>query len=45
MYEIVLLNNKGEKFSKTFTSEFLFRQYLNKAKHSKNVTVLCYGRI
>ena len=45
MYEIMLLNEKGEKFSKTFTSEYLYRQFLNKAKRSKKLTILSYGRI
>ena len=45
MYEIMLLNEKGEKFSKTFTSEYLYRQFLNKAKRSKKLTILSNGRI
>ena len=45
MYEIIMLNQFGEKFSKTFTSEYLFNKYLNKVKHSKKITVLCYGKI
>ena len=39
MFEIFLLNNKGEKFSKTFNSEFLA-----KIKYSKNLTYLGYRR-
>ena len=45
MYEIMLLNENGKKFSKTFTSEYLYRQFLNKAKKSKTLTILSYGRI
>lgn len=45
MYEIVLLNKFGEKFSKTFNSEYLFNKFLNKVKHSKQLTILSYGRI
>lgn len=45
MYEIMLLNSKGEKFTKTFNSEYLYRQFLNKAKKSKTLTILSYGRI
>lgn len=46
MYEIMLLNNAtGEKFNKTFTSEYLYNKFLQKAKRSKKVTVLSYGRI
>lgn len=45
MYEVVLINEKGEKFKKEFTSEYLFRKFLNKAKRSKKLTVISYGRI
>lgn len=46
MYEIMLLNNAtGEKFNKTFTSEYLYNKFLNKAKRSKKLMVLSYGRI
>lgn len=46
MYEIMLLNNAtGEKFNKTFTSEYLYNKFLQKAKRSKKLTVLSYGRI
>ena len=46
MFEVMLLNNStGEKFNKTFTSEYLFNKFLNKAKRSKKLTVLSYGRI
>ena len=44
MYEIILLNEKGQKFTKEFYSEFLFRKFLNRAKRSKNLTVVSYGR-
>lgn len=44
MYEIILLNEKGEKFKKEFYSEFLFRKFLNRAKRSKKLTVVSYGR-
>lgn len=44
MYEVLLMNEKGEKFSKKFDSEFKFRQFLNKAKRSKKLTVLGYFR-
>lgn len=45
MYEVVLINDKGERFTKTFNSEYLYRQFLNKAKRSKKLTVASYGRI
>lgn len=45
MYEIVLLNKNGEKFSKFFNSEYLYNNFLRKAKHSKILTVVSYGRI
>lgn len=40
MYEIVMLNENGEKFSKQFNSEFLYNNFLNKAKRSKKITIL-----
>lgn len=45
MYEIILLNKNGEKFTKKFNSEYLYRKFLNKAKHSKKIKVLSYGRM
>lgn len=45
MYEIIMINEFGEKFTKTFDSEYQFNQYLNKAKHSKKLTILSYGKI
>lgn len=44
MYEIILLNADGTKFSKTFESEYLYRKFLNKAKRSKTLTIIFYGR-
>ena len=44
MYEVVLINEKGQKFIKEFDSEYLFRKFLNKAKHSKKLTVISYGK-
>lgn len=45
MYEIILLNKNGEKFSKNFNSEYLFRKFLNKIKKSKTLTLISYGKI
>lgn len=45
MYEVVLLNEKGERFTKTFNSEYMFRNFLNKAKRSKKMIIVSYGRI
>ena len=44
MYEVVLINEKGQKFAKEFNSEYLFKKFLNKAKRSKKLTVVSYGR-
>lgn len=44
MYEIVLINSNGEKFSKTFDSEFKYNKFLQKVKRSKNLTLVSYGR-
>ena len=46
MWEVMLLNNAtGEKFNKTFTSEYLYQKFLNKAKKSKKITKISYGRV
>lgn len=45
MYEVVMLNQNGIRFTKGFSSEFLFKKFLNKAKRSKKITILSYGRI
>jgi len=44
MYEVVLLNEKGQKFSKEFNSEYLFNKFLNKAKRSKKLIIVSYGK-
>lgn len=44
MYEIVMINEQGKRFTKTFNSEYLYRQFLNKAKRSKKLTVVSYGK-
>lgn len=44
MYEVVLINEKEQKFTKEFNSEYLFNKFLNKAKCSKKSTVVAYGR-
>lgn len=45
MYEVVMLNENGIKFTKGFSSEFLFNKFLNKAKRSKKITILSYGKM
>lgn len=45
MYEVILLNEKGERFKKEFNSEFLFNKFLQKVKHSKKLTILSYSKI
>lgn len=45
MYEIIMINENGEKFNKVFYSEYQFNIFLNKAKHSKKITILSYGKI
>lgn len=44
MFEIVLLNEKGKKFTKTFESQYLFENFLNKAKRSKTLKIISFGR-
>lgn len=43
MFEAVLLNEKGEQFSKFFDSYYLFKKFLNKAKRSKKIKLISYG--
>ena len=43
MFEAVLLNEKGEKFTKTFDSYYLFKKFLNKVKRSKKLKLISYG--
>lgn len=45
MFEIVLLNKNGEKFKKNFESQYLFEIFLNKAKRSKTLKIISFGRI
>ena len=45
MYEVVCINEKGERFKKEFYSEFLFNKFLNRAKRSKKITVVSYGKV
>ena len=45
MFEIVLLNEKGQKFKKTFTSFYLYNKFLNKVKYSKKIKIISYGEI
>jgi len=46
MYEVSLVNTKtGEKFIKTFYSEYLMRNFINKVKHSKKLIYLGYSKI
>ena len=44
MYEIVIKKKKGQRFTKEFYSEFLFKKFLNRAKRSKKLTIVSYGR-
>lgn len=46
MYEIYLKNVKTEKqFSICLSSPYLFREFLKKLKHSKNVKMVFYKTI
>lgn len=44
MYWVTCLNEKGEKFTKKFPSEFLYKGYLNKVKRSKKLILISHGR-
>ena len=45
MFEIVLINEKGEKFSKKYNSYYLYNKDLIKYKHSKKLKIVSYGGI
>ena len=40
MYEIILLNKDGKKFSKFFYNEYLMNKFIRKIKYSKNLKIL-----
>lgn len=44
MYEIILINKNGDRFSEIFDSEYLYNKFLNKVKHSKDLLLVSYGR-
>ena len=45
MYEIKLLNEKGETFVKRYDSYYLYNKALIKYKHSKKLKILYYGEV
>ena len=45
MYEIKLMNEKGETFAKTYNSYYLYNKDLIKYKHSKKLKILYYGEV
>lgn len=45
MYEIKLMNEKGETFSKKFSSYYLYTKALIKYKYSKRLKILYYGEV
>lgn len=45
MYEIVMINNNGERFKKIYRSYYMYEKDLNKYKYAKNVKIVSYGRI
>lgn len=45
MYEIKLLNEKGECFTKNYTSYYLYNKDLQKFKHSKKLKIISYGKV
>lgn len=44
MFEIILINERGERFAKKYNSYFLYQKALNKYKHSKKIKIVSYGR-
>lgn len=45
MYEMFLMNRKGERFTKTFYSKYLFDKFLLKVRYGRNLQYLGYRRI
>ena len=45
MFEIILLNEKGEKFAKKFESYYLFEKFFKKVKRSKKLILVSFGRV
>ncbi len=45
MFEIILINKKGEKFIKEYNSYYIYNKDLTKYKHAKNVQIISYGQI
>ena len=43
MYEIVMINENGERFIKKYDSYYLYEKALNKYKHSKKLIIVSYG--
>lgn len=44
MYQVMLMNENGIKFTKTFASEYLFNKFVNKVKRSKKLKILSIWR-
>ena len=42
MYKVVFINERGAHVTKVFDSEYLCRQFVNKAKHSKRIRLISY---
>ena len=40
MYEVIFLNERGERVRKTFDSPFICRKFVNKIKHSKKCKLI-----
>lgn len=45
MYEVRCLNEKGERFSKCFTSEYFMRKFVEKAKRGHKLIIVSYGKV
>lgn len=46
MFEVIMINNEtGQKFSKGFSSYYMFQKFLAKAKRSKKVTIVYSGQV
>lgn len=45
MYEIILKNENGQVFKKQFDSPYLFKNFLNKVKYSKKLTLISWWKL
>lgn len=45
MYEVRLINKEGQRFSRYFNSEYLYRKFLEKTRRSSALRIVSYGKV